>query len=79
MVRALAGSRGEILDDQRLLVAVIELEDDPGLGQAEVVSHADAVQDLGDRMDLQRLVGLLERHARRAILEDLDLVSILGQ
>ena len=79
MVGDLAGSDREIPHDQRLLVAGVELENDPGPRQAEVVRHADAVQDLGDGMDLECFVGLLERHARRAIFEDVDPVRVLGQ
>ena len=79
MVGDLAGSDREVPHDQRLLVAGVELENDPGLRQAEVVRHADAVQDLGDGMDLECIVGLLERHARRVVFEDVDPVRVLGQ
>ncbi len=60
----LSGAGFEILDDEGLLIAVIELENDAGSAQAEIVNNANAGQDLGNGIDLDGLVGAFERNAQ---------------
>ena len=75
--RLVVGAVGELLEEERLFLAVIEPEDDPGLREPEVVADADAVAHLGDGVDLKRLVGLVEADARRSVFVDVDPIAVL--